>query len=196
MVDVYFLGEQAFKIKGKDAQVLVNPSRKSSDLGADIVLFSRKEHVPWAKGEKPFVIAGPGEYEIGGINVVGSPLIVENGEERTFESTVYQLLVDGVSFAYLGEVLGKLSQRQIEVLGNIDILICEVEKNPKAAVEIVAQLEPAIVLPIHNGEADSKGIGEFLKQIGSSEATEKKLSISKDKLPEETQVKLLEVTRG
>ena len=196
MVDVYFLGNSSFKIKGKAAQVLINPSGKLSDLGVDIALFTQKEQAPRAKGEKPFIIAGPGEYEIQGVNIIGTPLFVENGEEKTFKSTVYQFLVDGISLAFLGEVSGKLSQRQIEVLGNVDILICEVENNPKASVEVVAQLEPSIVLPMQQGEESGKGIGEFLKQIGTPAQTEKKLSISKDKLPEETQVKLLEAVKA
>jgi hypothetical protein len=49
---------------------------------------------------------------------------------------------------------------------------------------------------MQQGEESGKGIGEFLKQIGTPAQTEKKLSISKDKLPEETQVKLLEAVKA
>jgi len=188
MVDVYFLGDSSFKIKGKVAQILINPlGGKLAGLEADVVLLTKNEQVKAKQDTKPFVIAGPGEYEIKGINVVGSPLS---------NYTFYQFLIDGVSFAHLGELSEKLAQKQLEVLGNIDVLMLGVSQNPKVAVEIVSQLEPAIVLPMHEGESRGSQIEQFLKQIGGAGQPEKKLSLSKDKLPEETQVKLLEVTKG
>ena len=73
--------------------------------------------------------------------------------------------------------------------------------DPATAVEVINELEPSIVIPMHYGRADLNqkefgGLAQlsaFLKEIGKEDvAAQPKLSITRDKLPAEMQVVVLE----
>ena len=57
----------------------------------------------------------------------------------------------------------------------------------KMAAEISHQLDPWIIIPMGYEQVE-----EFLKEMGASVSPIQKLTMSKDKLPQETQVVVLE----
>lgn len=206
-MEIYPLGHSSFRIKGKTATVVTDPYLKSSD--ADIVTVSH-DHSDHNVLEKisgtPFVINGPGEYEIKGVTVVGVAMFHDgqNGAERG-ASTVYKINVDGINICHLGDLGHKLSDDQLNQVGNIDILLIPVGGtytiDAKTASQVVAQLEPLIVVPMHYRRLgmDPKLAGElepvadFLKEMGAEGIVPaSKLVISRDKLPETTTVVVLE----
>ena len=211
LMDINWLGQACFKVKGKQASVVLDPY--SAEIGfklpkmeADIVTISHDHYDHNASsevGDNPFVITGPGEYEIKGVNVVGVPSFHDNkkGQERG-KNILYSVRIDGVNIAHMGDLgQDELSAEQIDSLGNVDILMIPVGSvytiDASTATKIVASLEPLIVLPMHYQDKDSKvdlePVDKFLKEMGK-EATEpmKKLTISKERLPTEPQIVLLE----
>lgn len=152
---------------------------------------------------RPFVISGPGEYEISGINVVGVESFHDDsqGAERG-KNTIYLANVDDINIVHLGD-LGqkKLTQEQVEELSGCDVLMIPVGGvytiGAREAPDIIAQLEPKIIVPMHykiDGlKFDLAPLGEFLKVMGK-ESLEKqaKLSVSRERLPEEVEVAVLE----
>lgn len=227
MVDIYWYGQACFKIKGKSATVAVDPydpdfvGLKLPKVEADIVCITHghKDHnfLGAVKGTgsidsndvnansgKPFEIAGPGEYEISGVNIVGITSFHDdkNGEERG-NNTIYQIIIDDVSIVHLGD-LGqkKLSQAQIEALSGCDVLMIPVGGvytiEAKDAPDIIASLEAKIVVPMHykiNGlKFELAPVSDFMKVMGKEgiEAAPK-LSVSAEKLPDELEVALLSV---
>lgn len=218
MVDISWYGQACFKIKGKSASVAVDPYNsqftglKALKLEADIVCITHdhkdhneQEQVKGAEGQKPFVIYGPGEYEISGVNIngVGSFHDDKGGTERG-KNTIYQITIDEVNIVHLGD-LGqkKLSQPQIETLSGCDVLLIPVGGvytiEAKDAPDIITSLDPKIIVPMHYKIEGLKfelaDVGDFLKEMGK-ENIEKvsKLSVSRDRLPEELEVAVLEVT--
>lgn len=217
MVDISWYGQACFKIKGKNATVVLDPfdgeftGLKVPKLEADIVCVSHDhgDHnntsaVGSVAGAKPFVINGPGEYEISGINITGinSDHDDKEGTERG-KNTIFQVTVDEVNIVHLGD-LGqkKLTQSQIEALSGCDVLMIPVGGvytiEAKDAPDIIASLEPKIVVPMHykidSLKFDLAPVSEFLKAMGK-EMSEKlsKLSVSHDRLPEEVEVALLDI---
>jgi L-ascorbate metabolism protein UlaG (beta-lactamase superfamily) len=211
-MDISWFGQAAFRLKGKAATVVTDPfdpkiGFKLPKVEADILTISHShfDHNNIAAvGGEPFVIEGPGEYEIKGVSVVGVGSFHDDkkGEERG-KNTLYNIQIDGVNVAHLGDLgQNSLTTAQVEELGSIDILFIPVGGHftidAAAAAKIVAQLEPKIVIPMHfqtPGLAISEleGVEKFLKEM-AKDAPEvvQKFSISKDKLPEELQVILLE----
>ena len=59
----------------------------------------------------------------------------------------------------------------------------------KTAVEVVSQVEPRIVIPMHyktpGNTLDIAGVDKFIKEISIKPTEEKKLKISKKDLPQE-----------
>lgn len=217
MVDITWYGQACFKIKGKNACVVVDPfsseftGLKAPKLEANIVCVTHehKDHsdassVKGVDGENPFVIYGPGEYEISGVNIIGVSSFHDDkeGAERG-NNTIYQITIDEVNIVHLGD-LGqkKLTQPQIEALSGCDVLLIPAGGvytiEAKDAPDIIASLEPKIVVPMHYKIEGLKfelaPLSDFLKAMGK-ENMEKvnKLSVSRDRLPEEVEVSVLEV---
>ncbi len=207
-MDITYLGHASFKIKGKNASLVTDPfdpkiGLKFPKVEADIVsvTHSHFDHSASSQvGGEPFVVSGPGEYEIKGVEIVGVQSFHDNkkGEERG-KNTIYNFKIDKLNIAHLGD-LGqeRLTDDQIEEIGNVDILMIPVGGyytiDASVASKIVSQLEPKIIIPMHYRDADSTikelaGVENFLKEMGK-EGIEpvQKFSITADKLPEETQI--------
>lgn len=218
MVDIWWYGQSCFKIKGKDASLVVDPfSGEATGLAepkleASIVCVthSHADHnnqalVSGAGDKEAFVINGPGEYEINGVNIVGieSWHDEKEGAERG-KNTIYNIVIDDVSIVHLGD-LGekKLTQVQLDMMSECDVLLIPVGGTytieAQDAPDLIAQLEAKIVVPMHYKidklTYELAPVGDFLKAVGR-ENVEKlpKLSVSRDRLPTETEIVLLEVS--
>lgn len=215
-MDIYWYGQACFKIKGKNAAVIIDPFspeftglKLPKDLQADMVLTSHEHEdhnfsspVVSAQGSRPMVFSRPGEYEVAGVVVTGINSFHDNseGSERG-ANTIFHILFDGLDIVHLGD-LGqtKLTEEQVAQIGQTDILLIPVGSvytiDAKVASEIVAQLEPKIIIPMHykiDGlKFDLEGVENFLKEMGAEGVVPvPKLSITKEKLPEEPQVVVL-----
>lgn len=217
MVDIWFFGQACFKAKGKSASVVFDPYDDAATglpkvrTDADIVCITHghPDHNNSSvikaslEGEEPFVISGPGEYEKRGINVIGVASFHDDkqGEERG-KNTIYCATVDEINIVHLGD-LGqkKLTQEQVEELSICDILMIPVGGvytiEAKDVPDIIAQLEPKVIIPMHYKlpglKYDLAPLEDFLKVMGKESAEKvSKYSISRDKLPEEPEVVVLE----
>lgn len=214
-MDIYPLGHSSFRIKGKVATVVTDPFDPAmvglkfpKVESADLVTVSHghpdHNHVALVGGT-PFVISGPGEYEVAGVTVVGYGSFHDDkkGEERG-KNTIYKMTIDGIRIAHLGDLGHKLSEELVDKLGDVDILLLPVggfyTVDAATAVEVVSQIEPLVVIPMHykregmgKGFEEVEGVDKFLKLMGA-EGVEKlnKYTVSRDRLPENTTVVVLE----
>ncbi|MFI5205441.1 MAG: MBL fold metallo-hydrolase [Candidatus Paceibacterales bacterium] len=220
MVDIWFYGQACFKVKGKNTSVVFDPYVSEfvglpvPKLEGDIVCVSHQHEDHnnagivrgTEEGKSPFVISGPGEYEKSGVNIVGVSSYHDDreGAERG-KNTIYIVTIDEVNIVHLGD-LGqkKLTQEQVEQLSLCDVLLIPTGGvytiEAKDAPDIISQLEPKIIVPMHYKVEGLKielaPLGDFLSVMGKENIEKQpKLSISKDKLPEETEVAVLEVQR-
>ena len=149
-MDISYLGESKFKIKGKNGSVV-----------ADTTALT----VSHKTGGEDFVITEPGEYEVEGISVFGS---------KINESKIYVVQCDDVRVVYLGSLNKTLSEKEITDLENIDVVIVGVDTLPmKDTIEIVSKLEPYYILPY--GEMT----GKFISSYEHSSRAVKSLNLSK-----------------
>jgi len=214
-MDITYLGHSSFRIRGKSTVVVTDPY--SPDVGlkfpkhieADIVTVSHDhgDHNCISQVEgNPFVIKGPGEYEIKGVGVVGMSVFhdEQKGELRG-RNTIYRIEIDGISIVHLGDLGHMLTNDDIEALDGVNVLLVPVGGlhtiDAARASQIVNEIEPSIVIPMHYGRPELNQkifsqlspLSAFLKEIGKEDIIPvPKLNISKDKLPAETQVVVLE----
>lgn len=212
-MEIVYLGHSAFRIKGKTATVVTDPydakcGKFLKDAVADIVTVSH--HHPdhdqvKLVGGNPFVVDGSGEYEVKGVSIIGLPSWHDDslGSQRG-PNNIYVIEMDGLRLCHLGDLGHKLSDTQLEEIGSIDIAFVpvggEYTIDAKVAVEVAKQIDPWIIVPMHyqqlglDSAAFSKltGVDTFLKEMGKEAAAQPKLVITKDKLPQETQVMVLE----
>ncbi len=209
-MDIIWLGHSCFRIKGRQTTVITDPY--SPDLGyslgkptARIVTVSHQHpghsYVQGVDGE-PRPVTGPGEYEIGGVLIIGIATFHDalRGKESG-KNTVYLIDVDEISVCHLGDLGHVLTADQVEEIGNVDVLLLPVGGvstiNASLAAEVVRQLEPKVVVPMHYQtpalSSQLEPVEKFLKEIGVKEVnSQPKLSLSRSSLPPTTQVFLLD----
>ncbi len=149
------------------------------------------------------VINGPGEYEIGGVFILGAAM--HNLEATPPKRNVtYKFDFDGLSIAHLGDLDHVPAQSTIEAMGAVDIALVPVGGggglNATQAAEVIGLLEPSLVIPMHYKTDESRleldGVDRFLKEMGVSRIQQESLlKVSKSMLPEQTQIVVLECTR-
>lgn len=208
-MDITWLGHSCFMIKGRNAVVITDPY--SPNLGyslgkptAHIVTVSHQHeghsYVQGIGGE-PKIVTRPGEYEIGGVLIIGIATFHDNdkGANRG-KNTVYLMEIDEMTVCHLGDLGHVLTADQVEETGNVDVLLLPVGGgstiSAPVAAEVVRQLEPKAVVPMHYKtpaiSREMEPVERFLKEIGVNQITpQTELSITKSSLPISTQVFLL-----
>ena len=196
-------------IKGKEQTIITDPCHPSLGyhLGqrkADIVTLSHlhpgHSYIE-AITNSPKKIKGPGEYEIGGVFITGIASFHDDkkGSLRG-KNTIYVIEMDEMTLCHLGDLGHALDAQLVEELGEIDIVFLpagEVSTIPvDTAVEIVRQLEPPIVIPMHYKTEAFTGnlspLDKFLNAMKIREPeTKPKLSVTSSSLPAATQTVVL-----
>jgi L-ascorbate metabolism protein UlaG (beta-lactamase superfamily) len=203
---ITWLGQSCFKLQdkiGPEGVILVtDPYGDSSGLKmphfeADIVTVSHNHsdhNNTGALRANPFIINTAGEYEIKDVFVEGveSAHDEKDGAERG-ENIIYRIEMEDISITHLGDLGHVLDAKQLEKLEGTDILLIPVGGkytiNASKAVEVISQIEPRIVIPMHykipGVKTDIDGIEKFIKELGIKPRNEEKLKISKKDLPQD-----------
>lgn len=201
---ISWYGQSCFKIDSRDVTIAVDPYEKTIGLTpprfrADLVLIthahpdhSNREAIPGS----PFIVEGPGEYEIKGVSIVGVQTFhdASSGKERG-TNTAYVIEAEGIRLCHLGD-FGEEKPREetLEALGDIDILLVPVggvyTVDAKLAARVVGAIEPRIVVPMHYKiprlAISLETADAFLKELGAGgEESVEKLVIKKKDLPDE-----------
>lgn len=192
-------GGEFFKVSFGDTTLAFNPISKDSKLkgtrfGADIALittnhpdFNGADQV--AHGDKqPFVVAGPGEYEVGGVFIRGLASDSNyDGEQRI--NTLYTVELEGMQLCFLGALsTRKLSAETKGDMPDIDILFVPVGGGdvltPTEAHELGVELEAKLVIPMHFDAIakEPDALKVFLKQEGEDVKPVDKLTLKKKDL--------------
>ena len=109
-------------------------------------------------------------------------------------------VADSVHTIHLGDIGHLLSEEKLGDIGSVDIACVPLggSLTPARAAELVAQLDPKIVvpMPICDDDADcAEALKRFFHEMGTEAITQPKLSVTSSSLPVETTTVLLE-SRG
>ena len=210
-MDVTWLGQSCFRLRGKNAAVVTDPYPPSLGLRlprqeAEVVTVSHEHEnhsYTQAVRDGAFEIMGPGEYEIAGVSVIGFPTFhdSEKGSKRG-RNTVYLIEIDDVRVCHLGDLGHPLDDAEAETVASVDVLLVPVGGqtaiNAAQAAEVVRQLEPRFVVPMHYATPGVKvqldGVERFLKEMAvTSYEAQPKLTVQASSATEyETKVVVLE----
>ncbi len=197
MIITYFGGE-FFKVQFGDTVLAFNPISKDSKLkpsrfGADIVLsttyhedFNGIDQVSHGD-KKPFVISGPGEYEVKEVFIKGLASESKYGGKDLI-NTIYTVSLENMNICFLGAInTPELKNETVEALDEIDILFVPIGGegvlDPVKAYKLAVSLEPKIIIPMHYGDIGNKdALKIFLKEAGENPKAEPKLTLKKKDL--------------
>lgn len=206
-MEITWYGLSCFRItERKYATVITDPYGNTVGLPelklkADVVTISHKakghSNVGAVGGPKRYVVDGPGEYEIGGVFITG---IATFDKDDDLRNVVYVLDYDGLTVAHLGDMQQVPTQKQIEALEQVNVLLVPVgagtSLNAAQAAELVSMLEPNIVVPMHYQipglKIELESVDRFLKEMGVTDVKEESsLKLTSGSLPEETETVIL-----
>lgn len=196
---ITYLGGEFVKVQFGDTVLAFNPPSKESKLkasrfGTDIALvsinhadFNGVDTVTHG-GRQPFVVSGPGEYEIKDVAVRGFPTETTiDGEKKV--NTVYTVDLEGMKLCFLGALASpELPADLKEELDGVDILFVPIGGEgvlgASAASKLAVTIEPHLVIPIHfEGLGDKGALKQFLKEAGEEKsAPQDKLTLKKKDL--------------
>ena len=164
---ITYHGESFVKIQHGDLMVALNPK------GTNQVRIG---------GKDPFVIDGPGEYEVSNIFIrgFGGPA-----------NTIYALTLDGLRLVHWGRLGdGKLPEAVTSELGEVDILFVPLTNSPAGDYRLALTCQPKIIIPLSESETL---IRQFLKEAGAEpvKPVDKLVLKKKDVLEKEGEVILL-----
>jgi len=161
-----------------DTTVVFSPVSKKSkefkpaNFGADVAFISLNNAdmngaEEASRGDKkPFVIFGPGEYEVKEITAAGFQSKSKYGGEDRI-NTVFSLHFDDMSVLYLGGLGDAELPKDVFEMDPPDILITPIggkgTLNPAEAAKLAVKLEARIIIPILY---DDKTLKQFLKEAG------------------------------
>ena len=151
--------------------------------------------------ETAFVLDGPGEYEVHDALVTGVLTYRDGsrGSERG-RQTAFVTELDGLHTIHLGDIGHVLTQEKLADIGRVDIACVPIggALTATTAAELVAQLDPRIVIPMPVCEVEAdcdEAIRTFLHEMGAEPSIQPKLSVTTSSLPSETTTVMLE-SRG
>jgi L-ascorbate metabolism protein UlaG (beta-lactamase superfamily) len=221
-MEMTWYGRTCIRLRGKDAVVVADPYQTvvgptGRGITADIVTFSHPDDspLPKAKGktsrdgktrlpsslEDAFVLDGPGEYEVKEVLMTGVRTYRDDARGATKGKGVsFAVEIDGVHTIHLGDIGHLLSEEKLGDIGSVDIVCVPLggALSPASAAELVAQLDPRIVvpMPVCQDETDcDEALAKFFHEMGAEPVTQPKLSVTATSLPAETTTVLLE-SRG
>ena len=139
--------------------------------------------------KKPFLVHHAGEYEVQGIFVTGIKASKKDGTDHS----IFRIRLEDISIGFLGAIDRKLNDKELELLGDIDILIVPVGGgtvlDKDTAAEVVNQVEPRMVIPSYFDVSGLKNklddVESFCKEVSCPREDINKLKITKSTLPQE-----------
>lgn len=215
-MEITYIGHSCFKIKDKTLSLVTDPYDPKSTgynlpkLSADVVLVSHghKDH-NYVEGvsDHRLVVDQAGEYELGGIFIMGIEVFHDKSEggERG-KNIIYLIDIDGFTVLHLGDLGHELSKETLEKLSDINVLLIPVGGtytiDAGTAAKVISSIEPGIVVPMHYQTKDLKnteldGLDKFLDEMGIEGDVKKvdrlKINSSSD-IPEETEIVVMQPT--
>jgi L-ascorbate metabolism protein UlaG (beta-lactamase superfamily) len=157
---------------------------KSSSFGVDLAMvpmhtpeYSGIDAVTY-NGQEPFIIDGPGEYEIGGIMVRGfsSGGMDEKGTLNRI-NTMYTFQFDGMNIWYLGALAdGEIPLTARQAIGDVDVLFVPIGGksvlDPQVAHKLAVSFGPKVIIPMDYGsDQESDALKQFLKSANADKVT-------------------------
>lgn len=207
-MEISWLGHSCFQLRGKNVTLITDPfspqlEHSLGKINAPIVTISHNHpghnFIGGIDGN-PRIVHGPGEYEISDVLITGVASYHDNkhGQELG-RNTIYVIHMDDLIVCHLGDLGHILQEEQLEEVADADVLLIPIGGqhtiNAAQAAEVISQVEPHIVIPMHYspsvGDAPNP-LDKFCREMGIEALNPQlKLSITRSTLPAETQVVIL-----
>lgn len=213
IMEISWLGHSCFQLRGKQVTLVTDPftpqpgdEQRLSKLNASIVTVSHNHsghNFVEGVGGNPRAVRAPGEYEISDILITGVAAYHDDQQGKELgRNTIYVIHMDDIVICHLGDLGHSLQEEQLEEVADADVLLIPISGqhtiNATKAAEVISQVEPRIVIPMHyrpapGGVPEPGGaLDKFCREMDIKTVNlQQKLSVTRSNLPVETQVVFL-----
>ena len=209
-MEISWLGHSCFQLRGKNVTLITDPfspqlGHSLGKISAPIVTISHNHpghNYAVGVGGNPRVVRGPGEYEISDVLITGVASYHDDKHGQNLgRNTIYIIHMDELVICHLGDLGHILQEEQLEEVADADMLLVPIGGqhtiNAAQAAEVISQVEPHIVIPMHYsppiGDVPNP-LDKFCREMGIEAINpQPKLSITRSALPAETQVVILSI---
>lgn len=185
MFEIEYKGGNSVVITTKARQLWIDPNMTSLGLKLPnikngVQLTTEPRFVIDQKSDDELVLSLPGEYEVGPFSIRGIAAKTHTaGDDVDKKSTLYHIDIGDIRIGLIGNVDADVDEDQLETIGVVDILILPVggggyTLDSTAAVALVRQIEPAVVIPVHYADkgisypVPQEDIELFIKELNPS----------------------------
>jgi L-ascorbate metabolism protein UlaG (beta-lactamase superfamily) len=214
-MDISWLGHACFQLRGKNVTLITDPFSpqqgsstaelpRLGKINAPIVTVSHNHpghNNVAAIGGDPRVVRGPGEYEISDVLITGVASYHDDKRGKEFgRNTIYVIHMDDITICHLGDLGHTLQEEQLEEVADADVLLIPIggqrSLDATQAAEVISQVEPRIIIPMHYRASAGEGPGpldKFCREMGVEKTInpQPKIVVTRTNLPVETQVVIL-----
>jgi L-ascorbate metabolism protein UlaG (beta-lactamase superfamily) len=208
LLDITWYGLSCFRVTER-GQITVVTDPYAEGIGlpmpklkGDVVTVSHDSpghnNIEAVKGAQ-YVVAGAGEYEIGGVFFTG--VAMHNPENEAARPNIAVLIeYDNLRVLHMGDLSHVPNQSDVEDFGEVNVLLLPVGGGgglkSTLAADVVALIEPHYVVPMHYAlpglAVELEPVDHFLKTMGVSNPQEEEmLRVTVSGLPEQPQVVML-----
>jgi L-ascorbate metabolism protein UlaG (beta-lactamase superfamily) len=155
-MDLQYYGANCVALSVKNTRIIVDDNladlgSKSVTKSGDIALFTGAHGLPGADVKLSF--DSPGEYEVADISIIGIPARAHL-DEGGLAATMYKIRTSEVTVLVIGHIYPELTDKQLETIGLVDVMIVPVggsgyTLDPIGALKLIKAVEPKIVIPTH-----------------------------------------------
>lgn len=210
-MDITWYGLSCFRlVERSQTTVVTDPYSEAiglpmPKLKGDVVTVSHPSPghnaVDTVRGQE-YVLAGPGEYEIGGVFITGIPLhYVDEKNDVAHYNVAYLIKYPSdISVLHLGDLAHVPDQSTIENFGEVNVALVPVgggnTLTAGQAADVIALIEPSYIVPMHYAieglPMELDPVDKFLKAMGVSNITEEEtLRVSSSTMNEQPEVVVL-----
>jgi L-ascorbate metabolism protein UlaG (beta-lactamase superfamily) len=157
-----WLGHSCFLCEGSGVRLVTDPFDAKvgyplPDVDADIVTVSHghfDHNAVGVVGGQPVVLDQPGRHQAQGLTVEGWSTFhdLTQGKERG-KNIIFTWQMDDLRICHLGDLGHLLDPETVRSIGRVDILMTPVGGvftiDADGAEDVVAQLQPRLILPMH-----------------------------------------------
>lgn len=172
-MEITLLTSDSIRIKTKTATFVVEPFGGKIKTQADAVFVFSRENALSVDGVEgsPVIFAGPGEYELKGIKFTGIGKVLSSG---------YQGKIEGMEVCV---TKASLAAQAKELFSEYDVVI--IHEDVLLDQAILASMNARVTI-LYGEKA-----AEHIKTVGKEVSPVSKYTITKDKLPQESEIILL-----
>jgi len=184
-MEIKYIGQKQIEIKGKKETVMFNPVGEIEKLDSRIIIYSNKENGGFKADTNKVLIYGPGEYEIGGVEI--------KGYSAAENEVIYLVEMEGIMVAVLADISEPLSDKRVERIEGVDVVVAAIDNmakvSPKTLMDWSKKWGVNYLIPIAYDEEKLKKFLDVVDEEGLEPIDV--LKVNRDELPDGLEVCVL-----